>query len=434
MHALVIAIGSHGDVHPMIGIARALRERGHRVTFAASGYFEDLVRRAGFEDFVSLGTAEEFEKQLGNPDLWHPMRAFKAVFLDNVYPATRAMYDAIVERYVPGETIVVAHTLALGGRLAQEKHGIPTVTVHLSPSVFRTVYDLPTLGGSPFRSWMPVFVKRMFWKIADFLFVERALAAPMNEIRAGLGLGPIRGVIDQWWHSPLLTLGLFPSWFASPQPDWPASVRLTTFPLYDERGIAPMSESLQRFLEDGEPPIAFTPGSAMTFGRDFFSASADACRRLGRRGLLLSRHTGHIPEDLPPDVIHVDYAPFSQLLPRCAALVHHGGIGTTAQALAAGIPQLIMPLAHDQFDNAARVRRLGVGDSIPRTKYRSDRVAGALGGLLASHDVKRACAAIADRLKAVDPLAETCTLIEQIGPATAHASRSQHKQTPATPV
>lgn len=433
MHALVIALGSHGDVHPMIGIARAMRDRGHRVTFVASGYFEDLPRREGLE-FVPIGTADEFRAQLKNPDLWHPIRAFKAVFIDNVMPAARPTYDVIMERLEPGQTVLVAHSLALGARLAQEKHDIPTVTVHLAPAVFRTVYDMPALGGTPFRSWMPRALKRVLWKIADLIMIDRVLAPPLNDIRVGLGLPPVKGVIDQWWHSPLLTLGLFPSWFGPPQPDWPASVKLTTFPLYDERSVAPLSESLQRFLDDGEPPIAFTPGSAMTFGREFFSASADACRRLGRRGLLLSRHTGHIPERLPAGVIHVDYAPFSQLLPRCAALVHHGGIGTTAQALAAGIPQLVMPLAHDQFDNAARVRRLGVGDSIPRRKYRGDRAARALENLLASSDVRRACAAIAARLNSVDPLAETCSLIEAVAPVSAPASMSEHKHTPATPV
>jgi UDP:flavonoid glycosyltransferase YjiC (YdhE family) len=421
MHALVMAIGSHGDIHPMIGIARALRERGHRVTFVASGYFEDLIRRAGFDDFIALGTAEEFRKQLDNPLLWDPMNAYKAVFLDNVYPATRPMYDAIVERAVPGETVVVAHTLALGARLAQEKHNIPTVTVHLAPSVFRTVHDLPRLGGSPFRSWMPLPVKRMFWIVADNLFIERVLGPPMNAIRAGLGLPPIKRMIDQWWHSPLLTIGMFPSWFGAVQPDWPKSVRLTTFPRYDERGVTPMSETLRTFLDDSEPPIAFTPGSAMTFGREFFEASAEACRRLGRRGLLLTRHAQQIPPSLPPGVIHVDYAPFSELLPRCAALVHHGGIGTTSQALAAGIPQLVMPLAHDQFDNADRVRRLGVGDWMPRGKYRAARVAAALSKLLSSPQVKRACADVASRLNIADPLAETCALIESVAPAPSHA-------------
>jgi rhamnosyltransferase subunit B len=433
MHALVIAIGSHGDVHPMLGIATALRERGHRVTFVASGYFEALARGAGFADFVGIGTADEFRKQLGNPDLWHPMRAFKAVFLDNVFPATRAMYDAVVDRALPGETIVVAHTLALGARLAQENHAIPTVSVHLSPSVFRSVHELPRLGGSPFRTWMPVPVKRLFWKIADALFIEPALGRPMNAIRAELGLGPIRGLIDTWWHSPLLTLGLFPSWFAAVQPDWPKSVRLTTFPLYDERGVTPMSDALKKFLDAGDPPIAFTPGSAMTFGRAFFEASAKACHRLGKRGLLLTRHGEQIPPNLPPGVIHVDYAPFSELLPRCAALVHHGGIGTTAQALAAGVPQLVMPLAHDQFDNADRVRRLGAGTWIARRRYGARAAAAKLNALLTDEQVAGACRQVAARFVGADAMGQTCELIEQLHASRVDGARSGSSLVDQTP-
>ena len=147
-------------------------------------------------------------------------------------------------------------------------------------------------------------------------------------------------------------------------------------------------------------------------GQSFFAASAGACRMLKRRGILLSRHRDHIPRDLPPGVIHVDYAPFSQLLPRCAALVHHGGIGTTAQALAAGVPQLVMPLAHDQFDTAMRVRRLGVGSSIPVKRYNAPRVARELAELLGSSQVRERCRAVAAKFEGADPLAETCELIE----------------------
>ena len=166
----------------------------------------------------------------------------------------------------------------------------------------------------------------------------------------------------------------------------------------------------------------------MTFGHEFFAASAETCQRLGKRGVLLTRHAGHVPPKLPPGVIHVDYAPFSELLPRCAALVHHGGIGTTAQALAAGVPQLLMPLAHDQFDNAARVRKLGVGDTIGRRRYRAPRVAAALERLLSSPEVKRACAEVASRLKVEDPLAETCALIEGVTPS---ASSSPSASSPS---
>jgi UDP:flavonoid glycosyltransferase YjiC (YdhE family) len=414
MHALVIAIGSHGDVHPMLGIATALRERGHRVSFVTSPYFESLVRKAGF-DLVPLGTAEQFKTGLANQNLWHPLRAFKAVFLDHVMPGTRPLYDAIVAHAISGETVVVAHSLAFGARLAQEKHGFPTATVHLAPAIFRTVHDVPAMGGVIMRSWWPTAWKRAFWWVSDKLMLDRVLLPPLNAIRAELRLPPVRrGVLDDWWHSPQLIVGLFPDWFGAPQPDWPKQVRLTGFPLYDERDVEPVSPELEQFLAAGDPPIAFTPGSAMTFGQSFFRESVKACEILGRRGILLSRHREHIPTDLPPTVRHFDYAPFSRILPRCAALVHHGGVGTTSQALAAGIPQLIMPMAHDQFDNAARVARLGVGAPIARSRYRAKNVAAKLNGLLADRHVAGACRQVANRINGVDAVGQACDLIEQL--------------------
>ena len=415
MHALVIAIGSHGDVHPMLGLARTLADRGHRVTFVTSGYFEDLARRAGLDDFVPLGTVEEFRESLANPDLWHPLRAFKVVFVDYVLPWTRQLYDIVTEHASPaGETIVVAPSLALGARLAQDKHGFPTATVHLAPGVFRTVHEVPVMGGAALRSWMPTWWKRGFWKLADFAMIERTLAPAVNEIRAEIGLPPAKGILDQWWHSPQLVIGMFPEWFGPRQPDWPKQVRLTGFPMYDERDVEPVSAELESFLAAGDKPIAFTPGSAMTFGQDFFRESVGACERLNHRGLLLSRHREHVPQNLPPSVQHFDYAPFSRVLPRCAALVHHGGVGSTAQALAAGIPQLVMPMAHDQYDNGARVARLGVGASIARRGYRAKRVAAKLGALIEDNTVASACRQVAARFVGVDALAETCELIEQL--------------------
>jgi UDP:flavonoid glycosyltransferase YjiC (YdhE family) len=191
-------------------------------------------------------------------------------------------------------------------------------------------------------------------------------------------------------------------------------MRLTGFPLYDESGLEPLAGSVEQFLRAGEPPIAFTPGSAMWVGRPFFEASAEACRRIGRRGILLSRHRDHIPPNLPPGVIHVDYAPFSELLPRCAALVHHGGIGTSSQALAAGVRQIVMPMAHDQYDNANRLKRLGVARVIPAKHYHGPGVAKELAALLNSPEIASSCRAVAARFEGTKPLQETCDLIEQL--------------------
>src|SRR5947209_11251198 len=153
----------------------------------------------------------------------------------------------------------------------------------------------------------------------------------------------------------------------------------------------------------------------MMHARDELAASAEACRLLGRRGLLVTKHPAQLPPTLPPGVIHVDYAPFSELLPRCAALVHHGGIGTTAQALAAGVPQLIVPFAHDQHDNAARVKRLGCGAELASRRYRPTAVAGKVGFLLSDSRIAASCRSVAARFEGQDALEETCDLIEGVG-------------------
>src|SRR5262249_33834850 len=145
---------------------------------------------------------------------------------------------------------------------------------------------------------------------------------------------------------------------------------------------APVERDVARFLTDGEPPVVFTPGTGNRHARDFFAAAADACVRLGRRGLFLTRFAEQLPAQLPDGVRHFAWVPLSKLLPHASALVHHGGIGTSAAALAAGIPQVVMPFSHDQPDNAARLERLGVARPLPVRRFRGPALAAELGQLL----------------------------------------------------
>ena len=186
---------------------------------------------------------------------------------------------------------------------------------------------------------------------------------------------PVKKIVGQWWHSPQRVIGLWPEFFARPQSDWPPQTILTGFPLWDEVGVTPMSDEQKTFIAAGPPPVVFTPGSAMMHADEFFRQAVGACELAGVRGILLSRHRRHLPEKLPPGVAHFDYAPFSELLPHCSLLVHHGGIGTTAQAMATGTPQIIMPWSFDQFDNAERSRKLGVASVVSLKKFRADRIA-----------------------------------------------------------
>ncbi len=223
-------------------------------------------------------------------------------------------------------------------------------------------------------------------------------------------------VFKEWLHSPRRVIGLFPEWFASIQPDWPPQLRLTGFPLYDEPDEHALSPGLQAFLDGGSPPILFTPGSANRAASQFFAAALEATRRLGRRALFLTRYPEQLPALLGPDVWHEPYVPFSQVLPRCAAIVHHGGIGTCAQGLAAGVPQLTMPLGFDQPDNTTRLWRLGVGRWVRPHLFHGERVAAELAALLGDSRVAERCGHWAQEMRGSDPLAETCALLETLLP------------------
>ena len=240
----------------------------------------------------------------------------------------------------------------------------------------------------------------------------------------------VRSVLGSWWLSPQRVIGLFPDWFGQRQPDWPAQVRLTGFPLYDGLGQVPVPAEMDEFLDEGEPPIVFTPGTMMRHPRQFFAAAVDACGRLGRRGLLLTRFRDQLPATLPADVRHFDYVPLSQVLPRAAALVSHGGIGTLSQALAAGIPQLVMPLGFDQFDNAARLERLGVAATLIPRRFRGPAVAHELAWLLTSTVVARACRVAATRLRKDEWEEATCRAVAELaGAGRAIPSRRQLART-----
>ena len=413
MDFLLISIGSHGDVHPFVGIGRALVARGHTVRLAANEAFAELIGRAGLS-FVQLGDRAIFEQMQTNRDVWHPRRGPK-VIMQNIGQNLRPVYDIVIN-HATQQSIVVGSSLAMGARVACEKMNIANATIHLAPICIRTRETMPVLPGGFNSNLVPRFMREKFWEGADKWVFDPALCPTLNALRVEVGLPPVTRIQEQWWHAPQLTLGLWPDWFFARQADYPTQVRLAGFPLYDESDHVSLDQQLVDWLREGDKPIAFTPGSAMVFGERFFTNAVDACRRLNRRGILLTRHVAHLPKLLPSSVRHVPFAPFGSLLPHCAALVHHGGIGTTSQALRAGVRQLIMPMSHDQYDNAAICKRLGVADSISVRGFSGRRVAKKISALLSSRASESACTNVASRFKESNPIDTACDLIEAIEP------------------
>lgn len=412
MHFLMTAVGSYGDVHPIAGLGGALVRRGHDVTIIANPHFQPVVAAAGAQ-FASIGTHEDYNLFAELPEIWHPIRGPMLVMRLGIVKFLRETYSRIESHFRPGETVLVAHPLDFASRVYQEKHQAPLASAVLAPLMFRSLHDSPKLGNLLLANWVPRPLRAFQFWAADQI-VDRIICPTLNELRGELGLPPVRRVFKDWIYSPQLVLALFPEWFAPSQPDWPRQARLTGFPLWDQPAGQGLPVEVEDFLRGGEPPIVFTPGSAMAHGQDFFQAAIEACQRIDRRGILLTKYPAQLPANLPDEIRHFGFVPFSQLLPRAAAVVHHGGIGSCAQGLAAGLPQLLMPMAFDQPDNAARLKKLGVAEALAPKKFRAPAVARALERLLTSEKVHARCHHWARQCNGEAALLASCELLESL--------------------
>jgi UDP:flavonoid glycosyltransferase YjiC (YdhE family) len=269
------------------------------------------------------------------------------------------VHQAVASRVKSAETVLVGGTMAYVARTIHDQLGTPYVTVHLQPMSCCSVADPPVHPTGWNFTWLPKPITQFAYWAAEKFVTDRMLRPPINDFRASLGLPPVTRILTKWAPSPQCVLGTFPDWFA-PVPDMGPTFHHVGFVPYDDAKARPTPPELLRFIHGGEPPVIFSFGSAMRKGRPYFDAAVDACKRLNIRGVLLAKGGEQIPPSLPDNVFHCDYAPFSEVFPLASIVVHHGGIGTSAQALAAGVPQLIMPMAFDQADNAKRLQILGV--------------------------------------------------------------------------
>lgn len=393
MRVLLCSIGSAGDVHPLLGVGRALQARGHAATIVTNPVFEELAQRHGL-DFAPLGSREDYARVINDPDLWHPTRGFGVIAKRMLLPNVEPLYH-LIARHDPAETVVFAAGTCLGARIAQEHLGMRVVTHHLSPALLWSNQRPPALGlAAPER--LPKLLLAAFHRLAVGI-ADRALAPAVNAFRRHLGLAPVRDLLFGWNNSPDRVLGLFPDWFGPLQPDWPSQTRLTGFPLFDPADAQSPDGALPAGIGNSPAPLVCTPGSANIHARSFFVAAIAASQALGHPAIMLTRHREQLPDRLPNGVIHRSYIPLGALLPHAAALIHHGGVGTTAQGLAAGIPQLVMPMSHDQPDNAARLRHLGVGEALAPRRFTGARVTRALDRLLRAETVRARCRDLATR-------------------------------------
>ena len=416
-HFLLTTFGSYGDLHPYIAVGIGLRDRGHRVTIATSENYRAKVEGEGL-GFHAV--RPDLSPLLDQPEsiarAFHPRRGSEYIMRQLFLPSLEHSCEDLM-RIAPQADLLVGHAIAFATPTVAEALRKRWISVALQPMVFLSIFDPPVISGLPFAQLLARLGPRFWRRWNQFVkAIVRKWGQPLNEFRSRLGLTPLPNPLLDDMFSPFGTQAWFSSVIAKPQADWPANTAVTGFPFYDKRepGLG-MSAELERFLEAGPAPVVFTLGSSAVFaaGR-FFEESARAAERLGIRAVLLAgTDARNRPRwTLPGSIAVAEYAPYSELFPRAAAVVHQGGIGTTAQVIRAGRPMLVAPFSHDQPDNAARMVRLGAARVLALKSYRAERVARELQPILQNREYMNAAMRAARTIAAEDGVRAACDGLE----------------------
>ena len=331
---------------------------------ATTEIYRDDVLRHGLEFAPVRPRVDSEDVELVNK-VMNPWTGAEFMIRKLFMPALRDSYTDLFQACDRAD-FLLSHILALAGPVVAEQRGIPWATAFLQPMVLFSAYDMPVIPPLTalrhLRGLGPLFNRAL----TRVLFATSAhWGRPVHELKADLGLPVGSNPLIAAYRSPYGNLALFPEVYAAPQPDWPANTRCCGFPFLDEDlGGGQLSQEVDDFLAGGPPPLIFTLGSAaVKIAQDFVNSAREIAQNLDLRALIVAGHQAPSRNDPHrfKNALVVPSIPYFQVFPRSSAIVHSGGIGTTAHALRAGVPQVIVPFSHDQFDNADRVARLGCG-------------------------------------------------------------------------
>ncbi len=409
--------GSSGDLHPFLALGAALRRRGHQVTLVGFPAWETKARAAGL-DFVAAGVDLPLEDFHVNPELFSTrnfgINSLRVLMREFVAPTFPALTAALIEA-APRHDCLVAHSFMLVAPMVAELTRLRFASLSLAPGVIPSGWSMPAgAWHDPFRGAVGRFVNRTLWRIG-MAMIRPEVDPIINRIRAQHGRPPVRdAALTSVSHE--LHLQLYSPAFAPRAPDWPAALVHAGFCFWDEMEAWAPPPELQKFLAGGEKPLLFTLGSSAVFHPDgFYQSAVAAVRKSGRRAILLLGREVNRPAHLPANILALDYAPYAWLMPRCAAVAHQCGIGTTAQALRAGCPMILCPYAFDQPNNAMRLRALGVGVLLRRHERSPSRMERAVEAVLGDPSFRQRAETLAAQIAREDGPAMAVECLERFG-------------------
>lgn len=407
-HIVIYALGTGGDIDPMVALGIELTRRGYNVSFLTNDYFQARVSAAGLE-FISVGTLEQYH--LGNSVTAWESRNHVDNFEHYHAPAFEPAFN-FVKSLVGKKVLVLALGEENGAAAAAEKFRLPYVKMLLSPNIVFSAYSPPAPMKWAIPKSIPRFIVRFLLRrnrktrFKVFCRMEHTQAYLATRQRLDCPL------TFQTQSNAVLQLGFFPEWFGMPAKDWPTNLKLVGFPLQNRASNQSRNE-LDRFIEQQGAPLIFTSGTGVKDVVELFTEGRKICEQLQVPGVFVGGASGAEILQGSPLCLHLDYIDFEYALSKALAIVHHGGMGTTAQAIKAGIPQLIRPIKYDQPDNADRIYKLGLGTYVMPEKFKAEQVAPMLGNMLQKAKSSKALRFYAEDVNNSRAIVDACDLIER---------------------
>jgi rhamnosyltransferase subunit B len=379
-----------GDVYPFIRIGNALKKHGHRVTLVTHCYYEQRARQAGLE-FEPFDTPREWAEFLvDDAKIGNPLNNLQGVLDFRTKYQNEQRYLLEYEKLrihcgTDDTVLLVRHVDSVAALLLAETMRIPIVTVHMAPSFLSQVANDNEIFGAQ-------------------------LLETLNSVRAELNLPPARSW-QAWWNAPKKTIGLWSPWFDTIGAPQMRQVTPVGFALddWDTKDLIP--SEVEAFLAEYQSPILISGGTGKQLKSGFYDACVEACASSNRPALVVTQYEELVPRNLPDNVRWFKFLPLAPLMSRMGAIIHHGGINTCAEALAAALPQVVLGYYYDRPGNGTRLKRLGVADYLPPVIWRPGIVAEALSRLMVDV-VRDRCRELALRMRSEDVMGSIHGIIE----------------------
>jgi len=380
MKITVFAAGSRGDIQPCLALSKNLLEAGYQVSLAAPEDFSTFVKKFGV-DFCPLqgdvqqimagNTGKTFMEKGGA----NPIKSISAM-RKMIAPVILQMAEDAYRACKESDAMICLGVFSAFGKSIADALNIPMINIEPTPLLPTRAFPAPSWPIQRDLGGLHNLVSGMAMLEVIWLWYQPFL----NEFRQKLGLHPLNAVTFQHEIKSTPMISAYSPKIIPHPDDWPNRVHITGYLFLDTRSVWQPSSELKAFLAEGDPPVYIGFGSIAGLNPEKLTQLIlDALARSGQRGLLLTGWGGIIADNLPESVFMIDEAPHSWLFPRMAAVVHHGGAGTTAEGLRAGVPSVIIPFILDQPFWGARIKALNLGpDPIPQKRLNADRLANSI--------------------------------------------------------